>query len=308
VKLIAVCDLDIDRAKAAADILGASKTYEDYNNLMADDDIEAVLITNTTSEHCNTILAGAKNKKHMYCEKPTGVSLEELDKIDNALKSIPEKVFQVGLMRRFDSAYIEAKEKIDCGMIGKVIKIRSVTRDPACQYEDYLRFGPGSGGMFFDMCVHDFDLVRWFADSEIKSVYAIGGIYDFFEFERFNDIDNASVLMEFQNNVMAEVEGCKNATCGYDVWMEVVGTKGSIRIGPMMTNPVILADSYGVRSDCMPWFKERFAAAYRNEILDFIDCVAHNKRSKVGANDARKAVELAFLAQESLNQKNIVRV
>ena len=156
------------------------------------------------------------------------------------------------------------------------------------------------------MSVHDFDLVRWFAQGEVESVYAIGGIYEFTEFEAFNDIDNCSVLMKFDNGVMAEVEGSKQGVCGYDVWMEIVGTKGTLFINPGTTSFVTRKDEYGMRNECQPWFRERFEEAYMREVAAFVDKALAREASGVDTGDARKAVEMAFMAQKSYDDKQIV--
>ena len=305
-ELTAVCDIDIKRAEEAAGKLGAEEFYSDYREMLEKADIDAVLITNTSSEHCACIKAACAAKKHIYCEKPTGLTIDELDEIDKAVASNEGMTVQVGFMRRFDRSYQDAKRRVDNGEIGRIIKIRSITRDPACQREDYVRFGPGSGGMFFDMSVHDFDLVRWFAQGEVESVYAIGGIYEFTEFEAFNDIDNCSVLMKFDNGVMAEVEGSKQGVCGYDVWMEIVGTKGTLFINPGTTSFVTRKDEYGMRNECQPWFRERFEEAYMREVAAFVDKALAREASGVDTGDARKAVEMAFMAQKSYDDKQIV--
>ena len=156
------------------------------------------------------------------------------------------------------------------------------------------------------MSVHDFDLVRWFAGAEVKSMYAIGGIYEFTEFEAFNDIDNCSVLMQFENGVMAEVEGSKQGACGYDVWMEIVGTKGTLMINPGTTSFVTQKDEYGMRNQCQPWFRERFKEAYLKEMEAFVDAALEERPSVVDTTDARKVVEMAFMAQSSYDNGKIV--
>lgn len=305
-ELAAVCDINMNRAEEAARQLGAAEYYGDYNEMLEKSDIDAVMITNTSSEHCACIKAACAAHKHIYCEKPTGLTIEELDEIDKAVETNPGRTIQVGFMRRFDRSYQDAKRRVDSGDIGKIIKIRSITRDPACQREDYVRFGPGAGGMFFDMSVHDFDLVRWFAGGEVKSMYAIGGIYEFTEFEAFNDIDNCSVLMQFDNGVMAEVEGSKQGVCGYDVWMEIVGTKGTLLVNSGTTSYVTQKDEYGMRNECQPWFRERFEEAYLREVAAFVDKALTGEASGVDTGDARKAVEMAFMAQKSYDDGKIM--
>lgn len=305
--LTTVCDINAEQAERVAKQLGAEKFCTDYREVMNDPDIDAVLIMNTSSEHCKTIQAACKAKKHIYCEKPTGITVEELDAIDAAVAENRHKTIQVGFMRRFDRSYQAAKEKVDRGEIGKLIKLRSITRDPANQKSVYIRYGAGSGGLFFDQCVHDFDLVRWFADSEVESVYSLGGVYGIEEFKQFNDVDNCSVLMRFQNGVMAEVEGSKQGVCGYDVWMEIVGTKGTLLVNPGTTSFVTQKDEYGMRNECQPWFRERFEEAYLRELQAFVDDALAGKHSQVDTTDARRVVEIAQYAKDSYEQGCIVR-
>ncbi len=305
-ELVAICDIDFDNAKETAERLGVKNVYDSYEKMLAETEAEAVLIATPPAVHRECILAACAAKKHIFCEKPIGVTDKDLDLIDEAVAKNTEKVLQVGFMRRFDRSYAEAKARVDRGDIGKVIKLRSISRDPSAQMGDFIKLGPTLGGMFYDMSVHDLDLVRWFAGSEVASLYAIGGIYEFEEFASFNDIDNCSILIKFKNGVMAEVEGSKNASCGYDVWMEIVGTKGTLLINSATTTFVTQKDEYGIRNECSPWFRERFAEAYEREVEVFIDTVLSNKETLMSAYDARKVVEMATMATKSYEQGTVV--
>lgn len=305
-ELVAICDIRYEHAKETAARLGVKKVFEFYDDMLKEPDIDAVLIATPPAVHCECIVAACKAKKHIFCEKPIGVTDEDLDRIDAAVTSNSDKVLQVGFMRRFDRSYADAKERVARGDIGKVIKVRSISRDPSCQKEDFVKLGPTLGGMFYDMSVHDLDLVRWFAESEVESLYALGGIYEFTEFADFNDIDNCSILIKFKNGVMAEVEGSKNASCGYDVWMEIVGTKATLMINPATTTFVTQKDEYGMRNQCSPWFRERFEEAYEREVQAFIDTVLTGGKSSVSAEDARRVVEMATMATQSYEEGKVV--
>jgi len=305
-ELVTICDIRLDHAKETAERLGVEKVYESYDKMLAEMDIDAVVVTTPPAVHRECILAACKAKKHIFCEKPIGVTDEDLDLIDAAVAENADKVLQVGFMRRFDRSYADAKARVDRGEIGKVIKVRSISRDPSAQMDDFIKLGPTLGGMFYDMSVHDLDLVRWFAGSEIESMYAIGGIYEFEDFASFNDIDNCAMLMRFKNGVMGEVEGSKNASCGYDVWMEIVGTKGTLLINSATTTFVTQKDEHGIRNECSPWFRERFAEAYQQEVKVFIDTVLTGGETAMSAYDARKVVEMATLATKSYELGTVV--
>lgn len=305
-KLVAVCDLNADRAKDVANRLGVTSWYTDYEEMFRREHLDAVMINNTAAAHCETIQAACRAGLHIFCEKPTGINLEELDIIDQAVAACKDKVIQVGFARRFDQSYRIAKEKVARGDIGKIIKIQSVNRDPASMRADYARFGPGSGGMFYDQLVHDFDLIRWITGCEIKSAYVLGGIYGFEEFKNFNDIDNTVVTMELDGGAIAVVEGSKNSTCGFNVWMEIMGTEGSLKIGPCCTGTVEIYDTHGIRREANQWVLDRFADAYLEELQVFVDTVLAGGQAPVGVLDARKSVEIAAKCEESFAKKQIV--
>lgn len=306
-ELVTVCDLNEELAKSTMERLGGRKYTADYRDVMQDDEIDAVFITNTSAAHCECLKAACAAKKHIFIEKPTGITFEELDEIDEAVASNPGKVVQVAFLRRFDRSMRDAKERVLRGEIGKVVKVKSVTRDPSAHREFYDRFLPGSGGIFFDMNVHDIDLARWFAESEVETVYSIGGVYAFDEFKDFDDLDANSVTLQFKNGVMAEIEGSRLAACGYDVWLEVVGTEGSINVNTGLNTFVTVKDKNGMRDECCPWYWERFGSAYEAEVLAFIDAVINGKETPCSTTDARRVAEVADLAKQSYKQKCSVR-
>ena len=105
---------------------------------------------------------------------------------EKVIEAHPDLIFQLGFMRRFDKSYAEAKRKIDNGDIGKVVLVRSYTQDPRSTIESTLKFAPHSGGQYLDMCVHDIDLIRWFTGSNVKNVWAIGGVFEFDLYKELN--------------------------------------------------------------------------------------------------------------------------
>ncbi len=306
-QLVAVCDVCFDVAKKVGAELGVP-AFADEKEMYDAVEMEAVLISNSPGAHAESIKEACARKLHIFCEKPVGINPQDLAEVREVVKTNADKVIQIGFMRRFDNSYMEAKKKILAGEIGKVIKVRSVSRDPSCQKEIFIKLGPTLAGMFFDLSVHDFDVVRWIADSEPESIYSIGGVYEFEEFKEFGDIDNCSVLIKFKNGVMAEVEGSKNASCGYDVWMEVVGTKGTLLVTTQSTSNVVQKDEHGMRNICEPWFFERFEQAYKTQIEVFANTIQSGGESEMSTEDACIAAEMAEMAQESYRQGKVIRV
>ncbi len=137
----------------------------------------------------------------------------------------------LGFMRRFDPSYAEAKKMIDNGEIGKPYMIRCYGLDPIKWVKTAVPFAKHSGGIFLDMAVHDIDLARWFMDSEVSTIYASGQCYIEKGFEEHGDVDNGTALMNFDNGGMALFYTSRTCHHGYHIETEIVGTKGTLRVG-----------------------------------------------------------------------------
>jgi myo-inositol 2-dehydrogenase/D-chiro-inositol 1-dehydrogenase len=145
--LVAICDIRLEVAQAVADELGITRVVKDYHELLADPEIEAVLIATSTNTHSFIIQDAAAAGKHIFCEKPLAL---ELDKIDEALKAV-EKAgvkLQVGFNRRFDKSFQRVREIVASGEIGRPCILRITNRDPEVPALEFMRV---SGGMFLDM-------------------------------------------------------------------------------------------------------------------------------------------------------------
>jgi myo-inositol 2-dehydrogenase / D-chiro-inositol 1-dehydrogenase len=215
----------------------------------------------------------------------------------------------LGFMRRFDSSYRYAKEKVDAGEIGDPILFRAYGQDPEKFIAGSIAFAAHSGGIFLDLAVHDIDLARWFIKSEPKSVYAIGGCYAHEEFARYHDGDNVSCLMKFENGAMGFLYAGRTAPHGYNVETEIVGTKGILRIGSVpQKNLVEILDSYGVRKECSENFLERFQDSYVNEMKEFVDCILQNRKPDVTVYDGSRALAIANMCKRSFESGELVSI
>ncbi len=169
---------------------------------------------------------------------------------------------QIGFMRRFDAGYQKAKALIADGMIGTPVTFKSIGRDPFCPRREYA--DPTlSGGLIFDMAIHDFDLARWLMDSEVERVTAEGSLLVCQELAAVGDIDNALINLRFHSGALGNVEVSRNAFYGYDIRSEVLGSEGALTIGVQQYTPVVLFTRAGAQHDVMPYLMERFGEAYR---------------------------------------------
>ena len=112
-KLVAACSIVEAELEYAREKLGITKTYTDFREMVQDPDLDAVAIVTTSSEHCWQIEAALDAGKHVFCDKPLGVTLEECEIARAAVERHPELTFMLGFMRRFDPSYAYAKRKIE---------------------------------------------------------------------------------------------------------------------------------------------------------------------------------------------------
>ncbi|WP_141825933.1 inositol 2-dehydrogenase [Clostridium sp. KNHs216] len=308
-ELIALCDVDADKLKRKAESLRVPHLFTDFDEMLECDDVDAVVIASPSGLHTEQIEKALEKGKHVFSEKPLGITVEQCKKAEEAVVHHPDRVFMLGFMRRFDPSYQYAKQKVDAGEIGKPILFRAYSQDPEKQIAGSIAFAAHSGGAFLDMAVHDIDLARWFLKSEPENVYAVGGCYAHEEFARYGDGDNVSCLMKFQNGAMGFLFAGRTAPHGYHIETEIVGTKGVLRIGSVpQKNIVEILDSHGVRRECCEDFLERFQNAYISEINEFADCILHNRKPEVTVYDGRRVVEIAGSCKQSFETGKLVEM
>jgi myo-inositol 2-dehydrogenase/D-chiro-inositol 1-dehydrogenase len=308
-QLVALCDLDAEKLKATAEALQVKHTFSDFDAMIECEDIDAVVIVSPSALHTEQIQRALDKGKHVFSEKPLGTTVEQCRLAEKAVERNPDKVFMLGFMRRFDESYRYAKEKVDAGEIGKPILFRAYGQDPEKFIAGSIAFAAHSGGVFLDMAVHDIDLARWFVKSEPKSVYAIGGCYKHEEFARYQDGDNVSCLMKFENGAMGFLFSGRTAPHGYNVETEIIGTEGILRIGSVpQKNLVEILDSSGVRKECSENFLERFETSYVNEMQEFVDCIQQNRKPQVSVYDGTRVLEIANMCKQSFETGELVTV
>lgn len=306
VDLVAVADSAPAAASEAAARYGIPSSFTDYHQLLAREDIQAVVIATPTGTHAQVIADAAAAGKHIFCEKPLAQTLEACDSALAAVQKAGVRL-QMGLMRRFDPAYVAARQQIDAGIIGKPVMFKSVSRDPKRTSLEFAR-RENSGGMIMDMGVHDFDLARWLMGSEVVEVHSLGGALAFPELKDVGDIDNAVMNLSFENGAIGNIDLSRNAVYGYDIRTEVLGTEGSLWIGYLQQTATLVLNRQGVTHDTVPYFMERFTVAYADQVRAFVRCLVENTPTPVTGLDARAATAIGIAATRSLDEHRPVRL
>jgi len=306
-ELVALCDVDGRKLNDTADRLGVTLRFESYDKMIASPDIDAVVLASPSGLHTGQIAAALDAGKHVFSEKPLGITIEECRIAEKAVEAHPDMVFMLGFMRRFDESYRYAYRKVKAGEIGKPILFRSYSQDPEKFIDGAITFAEHSGGQFLDMAVHDIDLARWFTGSEPRTVYAAGGCYAHQEFARYGDGDNVSCLMKFADDCMVFLFAGRTAPHGYNVETEIIGTEGILRIASVpQKNLVEILDTSGVRRECSENFLERFETAYLNEIQEFVECIVMDRKPEVSVYDGTRVSEIAHACKASFETGELI--
>jgi myo-inositol 2-dehydrogenase/D-chiro-inositol 1-dehydrogenase len=299
-----VTDVNAQSARECAQLYGVPKVAENFEQILADQSIEAVVICSSTDTHAPFITQAAQAGKHIFCEKPIAA---DLGKIDAALAAV-EKAgvkLMLGFNRRFDSNHQRIKKAIQDGEIGTPHLLHIVSRDPAPPPIAYVKV---SGGMFFDMTIHDFDMAR-FLLGEVVEIYAAAGVMVDPAIGQAGDIDTAVITLKFANGAIGTIDNSRRAVYGYDQRVEVFGSSGAARSDNLYPNAVTFSSSVSVGRDLpLNFFMDRYIASYQAELAAFVECVARNTKPPVTGSDGRAPVVMALAALKSYRENRPVRL
>ena len=307
--LVAACSLVPEELEYAKAELGVTEVYSDYRQMLAEADIEAVVIITPSGEHCWQIAAALDAGKHVFCEKPLGVDVDQCKIAEAAVERHPDLTFMLGFMRRYDKSYAYAKQKIDAGEIGTPYLVKATGVDPEVLVQNAIRISAGSGGIFLDMAIHDIDLMRWFLGCEATEVYAMGATFKHPEFKQSDDDETAVAAYKFENGAMGIVHVGRTAPYGYHVETEIVGTEGSIRISAVPEkNLAQLYNTNGVCTEGVQGFPERFADAYLAEMEEFANCALEGRQPGVSVYDGSRSTLIGYATTEAWKTGKIVKI
>lgn len=305
--LTAVADTCQENMETAVRELGLEKGYTDYRELLEDRDIDGVVIVTPTKYHCEIAVAAAEKGKHILCEKPMAMTVEECEIMEEAARKNGVKL-QVAFMRRFDRAFVEAKKVVEAGEIGDVVMVRSNTRGPSIP-KPWMYDIKKSNGPLAEVNSHDIDTLRWFTGSEFSAVYAIGGNYRCPDArESYPDFyDNVVLTAKFTNGMQGVIDGAQGVLYGYDARVEILGTRGCIFLGKTQEQAITVCRSDMKKYDSFTnsW-KYLFKDAYLEEDIAFAECIRGDQEPKVTAKDGKMAVKVVNAGNQSIVTGQIV--
>ena len=303
--LVAVADAIPAAAEAVAGPAGARVSTID--DIIAADDVDAVLITTPTDMHADLIERAARAGKKIFCEKPIDLNVP---RVRACLRAVEREgaLLMVGFNRRFDPNFAEVKRQIDAGAVGEVEMIQITSRDPGPPPYDYIK---RSGGLFRDMTIHDFDMARFLLGEEPVTVYATASVLVDKWIGELGDVDSAAVVLRTASGRIAMISNSRRATYGYDQRVEVHGSAGLVSAENLRETTVEVAGAQGYRREpLMNFFMTRYTRAYAAEIAAFVEAATAKGKPKVSPSgtDGLRALVLAEAAVKSAASGRTVTV
>lgn len=283
---------DVDTAGTADELLRA--------------DVDGVVIAAATNAHPHLILAAVEAGIPVFCEKPVARDPQEAVAVLRRVEAGGVPV-QIGYNRRFDPGFVAARRAVISGELGRLHTVRSTTMDPAPPPAAYIA---ASGGIFRDCSIHDFDIIRFVTGREVVEAYAIGSARGDAAFAAAGDVDTAAAVLTLDDDTLVLVSNTRYNQRGYDVRLELHGSRDSIAVGLEDRLPLRSVEP-GVTFPAGPphrFFMDRFAAAYRAELAAFIEVVASTRPSPCTVADAVEAGWIAEACTLSLREHRPVRV
>src|SRR5688572_8983526 len=291
--LVAIADVDRKAAAALAEATGAA--VRGLDAIIGAGDVDALLIGTPTDTHADLIEAGARAGKAVFCEKPVDLASSRVESCLKVVESagIP---LMIGFNRRFDPNFAALQKRVAGGVVGAVEIVTVISRDPGPPPLSYIKH---SGGLYRDMMIHDFDILRFMLGEEPVELTAYGSALVDREIGEAGDIDTALVILRTASGKLGQISNSRRAAYGYDQRIEVHGSKGMARAHNIHETTVEVAGAGGFTSDPVQhFFLERYAEAYRRELAAFIDAVSAGRPPSPSGRDGLAAQRLADAATE----------
>lgn len=285
---------------------GVSKVTKDYKDILNDKDIDAVLVCSSTDTHAAISIEAINAGKHVFCEKPVDHSIEKIQAVADALKEHPDIKFQVGFNRRFDHNFAAIRKAYDDGKIGEAHILKITSRDPEPPNPAYIKV---SGGIFFDMTIHDFDMACFLTDSDVEELYVNSAVLVDPAIGEQGDVDTAIITMKMANGALAVIDNSRKAAYGYDQRAELFGSKGMVATSNDTVSSAVISNADGVTGEKpLFFFLERYMGSFSEEMRQFTEAVINDTEVPVGIHAGLQSVKIGLAARKSVEEHRPVKI
>ncbi|GAA5034635.1 Gfo/Idh/MocA family protein [Actinopolymorpha pittospori] len=299
-----IADADVELARASADKLGVSSAGSVQELLASKPD--GVVIAAPTNTHADLVAAVAQAGVAVFCEKPLAIDVPGTRAAVTRVAATGTPL-QMGFQRRFDPGYRTARERLRSGELGWLHSILACTLDSEPPPASYI---PGSGGIFRDCSVHDFDAIRWLTGAEVVEVRAVGANRGASFFTEAGDVDTGQALLTLGDGTLVTTVATRYNGGGHDVRTELHGSRGTAVIGLSDRTPMTSTERDVTWPSDSPYvgFADRFKEAYVAELRAFLEVAAGRAPSPCGGEDALEALYVAEACELSRRDGRPVRI
>jgi myo-inositol 2-dehydrogenase/D-chiro-inositol 1-dehydrogenase len=267
--------------------------------------VGAVIIATPTDTHVPFIRCAVAAAKPVLCEKPVDLDLQRAQACQRDIAASRPRVM-LGFNRRFDPSFAALRARVRNGEIGGLELAIITSRDPAPPPTGYLK---GSGGLFRDMTIHDFDMARFLA-ADIAQLHAFGANLVDPAIGRLGDIDTCTIALRAKSGALVQISNTRRCVYGYDQRIEVFGSGGMLQAGNQRATTLESwnATQTAARDPLLNFFIERYQAAYQNELDAFVKAIEEGSAMSPDFSDGVAALQLAAAADESLRSGRVVDI
>ena len=271
---------------------GSGKYSEVYSQTF-----DGYVVATATIAHVEILKSLVPLGKPILCEKPISLTVEETDEVIATAEKFGTQI-QVGFQRRFDPPISKAAKMVSNGDVGTLYTLHMYAHD---HQPSTLEFLEGSGSIYRDLHVHDFDLIRWITQSEIAKVYATQAVREHQQYAKYGDADVSLISLTTTSGVQVAITGTRHDPVGHDVRLEIFGSKDSLAVGLNRKTPIHDIDGeMSFAETRYQGFRERFRDAFAAETEAFHKFVSGKISNPCPPESAREALRVAIACEESI--------
>ena len=271
---------------------GSGKYSEVYSQTF-----DGYVVATATNAHVEILKSLLPLGKPILCEKPISLTVEETDEVIATAEKFGTQI-QVGFQRRFDPPISKAAEMVSNGDVGTLYTLHMYAHD---HQPSTLEFLEGSGSIYRDLHVHDFDLIRWITQSEISKVYATQAVREHQQYAKYGDADVSLISLTTASGVQVAITGTRHDPVGHDVRLEIFGSKDSLAIGLNKKTPIHdIEGEINFAPVRYKGFIERFREAFAKESQAFHQLTKGEISNPCPPKSAREALRVAIACEESI--------
>lgn len=306
-EIIAVMSPTPGNAEKFAQQHGIPHHFTKLEKMLAMPEIDVIVIGAPNYLHCDITLKAAAASKHIICEKPLCMNLAEADQMIEACKKANVKLMYAEELC-FTPKYVRLKNLLDEGALGKPVLLKQSEKHDGPHAPHFWDVERSGGGVTMDMGCHGIEFFRWvLGRPKIKSVYAQMGTY--VHTDKTIGDDNAIIILEFENGVVAMAEESWTKLGGMDDRAEIHGSEGVAYADVLQGNSIQTYSSKGIgyavekAGNTVGWsyvmYEEAWNYGFPQEFAHFTDCIKNDKQPLVTGEDGRAVLEVIFAAYES---------